>query len=144
MSLIDRNDFQVLRGGVPNSYQGCHDENIEMKDGTAVVAGDIVMIDAASGKFVKADLADAAVNHVALFTITEGNSDTFSGAFVEKATGITGRYKVQTKNFEPTGMAVGALVSLVAGVLTVDAAKPAVGQVAEYDAAAGIIKLYML
>lgn len=145
MSLIEKNDFQVLRGGVPGNYEGCHDAALEINDGVVVASGNIVGLDAATGKYDLVTLADGAVVNKAMYMVIEGNSgnDSFSGVFTGKVAGLRGTFRVQTKQFNATGMAVGELVSVVAGKLEVNSAKPAVGEVLSYDAVSGIVTVDM-
>ena len=141
MSLIEKNDFQVFRGGVPGNYEGCHDAAMEINNGVIVASGNIVTLDAGTGKYNLATLADGAIVLKALYMVIEGNSanDSYAGEFTGKVAGLRGTFRVQTKQFNATAMAIGALVSVVAGKLEVAAAKPAVGEVLSYDAVSGII-----
>lgn len=145
MALIDKNDFQILRGGVPGNYEGCHDAALDIKDAEIVASGEILELDGATGKYTKATLADGAAVLVALYTVIEGNSgnDSYSGEFSEKAAGLKGGFRMQTSKFDATGMVAGASVTVEAGQLKVNAAKPAVGQVVSYDAVSGLIVVDM-
>lgn len=145
MALIEKNDFQILRGGVPGNYEGCHDAALDIADAEVVESGHVLELDGATGKYTKATLANGTVVLKSLYTVIEGNSgnDSFAGEFTEKAAGLKGAFRVQTKKFNATGMVAGATVSVVAGLLEVDAAKPPVGQVVSYDAVSGIVVVDM-
>ena len=146
MSLIEKNDFQILRGGVPGNYEGCHDDALELNDGVTAVRGEFVSLDSGTGKYDKTTLADGAAPLQAFYIVLEGNSgnDDFSGEFTGRVAGLKGRYKVQTKKFDATGMALGAVVSVEGGEFKINGAKPAVGEVVGFDAVAGIIVVDMI
>lgn len=148
MALIDKNDFQILRGGVPGNYEGCHDDALEIKDAETVESGHVLELDGVTGKYTKATLtgtADTERASVALYTVIEGNSgnDSFSGEFADKAVGLKGSFKMQTSKFNASGMAAGEKVTAKAGLLEVDSALPSVGQVVSYDAVAALIVVEM-
>jgi len=140
MALIDKNDFQILRGGVPGNYEGCHDATLDIKAGVVAASGELFAFDAVSGKYDKLTLAAGAVAGRKFYAIIEGNAgtDSFAGEFTEKAAGLAGTFRMQTKKVNPVGMALGAAVTVVAGLLEVDATRPAVGEVISWDAVSGI------
>lgn len=151
-SLIEKNDFQILRGGVPGNYEGCHGQTLEINDGVVVESGHLLSFDGGTGKYNLASLADGGAGAdltravVPVYVVIEGNSgnDSFSGEFTEKAAGLKGAYVMQTKKFNAAGMVVGAKVSVVAGLLEVSATKPTVGVVTSYDAVSAIVIVDML
>ncbi len=139
MSLIEKNKFQVLKGGVPGNYEGCHDANLVIASGVTAVNGNIVAFDGS-----EYDLLTLTADEVRAFYMIIEGTDSYSGEFTGKAVVLRGNYRVQTQKFVSTSMAVGALVSVVAGELKVDAALPPVAEVIAYDAVEGTIVVDML
>ncbi len=140
MSLIERNDFQILRGGVPGNYEGCHDAVLDIDPAITdgVMSGECVMWGA--NGYVKASMTAA---KVPFYMVIEGNSeaDSYAGAFVNKATGIRGTFRAQVKIAAGND---GDFVSLEDGAfVAVDGTHAAVGQILSRDAVSGIAVIDM-
>ena len=145
MALIDKNDFQVLRGGVPGNYEGCHDSVLEMNTGVTAASGDFVTFDAGTGKYDLLTLAGTGADRAA-YMVIEGNSgnDSYAGDFTDRVAGIKGTFKVQLNMgaFVPTiGDAVTVIAGKFAAQLTIE---KLVGEVVAYDAISkiGIVDMY--
>lgn len=135
MSLIAKNDFQILRGGVPGNYEGCHDAVLELNTGVEVSSGQFVAMDSGTGKY---DLLTLTAANRAFYLVIEGNAgtDSYAGEFTDRAAGIKGTYKVQVKlDYVP---ALGDAVTVIAGVFAPATTELKVGEVVSIDAVSGI------
>lgn len=142
MALIDKNEFQVLRGGVPGNYEGCHDSVLEMDTGVVAASGDFVAFNAGTGKHA---LLTLGTGQRAFYMVIEGNSgnDSYAGDFTDRVAGIKGTYKVQLNlgAYVPT---LGDAVTITAGKFADAGTDTAVGEVVAYDAVSkvGIVDMY--
>ena len=136
MNLVDKNKFQLLRGGVPGNYEGCFDTVVE------------TTVEVSEGMFVEHDVASNKYKLVAAKTakpcymVIEGNAKdaSWAGNFTERAAVIRGNFQVQTTQFVVTGLAKGDSVTVIDGKLAKSLAPgDEVGYVLDLDAVEGTI-----
>ena len=96
MSLIEKNEFQIIRGGVPGNYQGCVDLVFESA-ATDLEPGYIVELDTSNGKYKKA--ATISTAHTAPLTIQYymvlNAHDDYDTEFTGKYVGLRGSFRVK-------------------------------------------------
>ena len=137
MSLIEKNKFQILRGGVPGNYQGCVDCTFTSTS-SGLLPGMFVEYQASSDNYVVVpsleDLGTQPRGKIMWMCISDpADPDVkFTGVYV----GLRGsfRAKIPTTGLTGTGFANGALLTVHEGKLKVDNNKESVGRIIEYVA----------
>ena len=145
MSLIEKNDFQILRGGVPGNYQGCVDLVFESAE-VDIEPGHILELDVATGKYKKAVVIttgqDAPLTKQYYMALNA--HDDYDIEFTGKYVGLRGsfRVKIPVANVVVTNCAIGKRATIeTAGRLTFQATENLgfLGTVIEYVANSHVI-----
>ena len=135
MSLIEKNEFQILRGGVPGNYQGCVDCTFTSTS-PGLLPGMIVEYQASTDNHAAVssleDLGAQPRGKIMWMCISDpADPDVkFTGAYV----GLRGsfRAKIPAAAIDFTGIVKGAQLSVAGGKLKMVSGKETVGCVIDY------------